>query len=54
MANGKHMGKVLIEVRKEEDKEATENVVKVIPKTFLLPMKSYILTGGKFLAIIIN
>lgn len=45
MANGKHMGKVLIEIRKE-DEEIEKNLVKVIPKTQLLPQKSYILTGG--------
>ena len=44
MANGKHMGKVLIEIRKEDDTE--KNVVKVIPKTNLLPQKTYIVTGG--------
>jgi len=46
MANGKHMGKVLIEVRKEDDLEMKQNIVKVIPKVVLIPIKSYILTGG--------
>ena len=40
------MGKVLIEIRKEEDTEIQKNVVKVIPKTGLLPQKCYIVTGG--------
>lgn len=46
MANGKHMGKVLIEIRKEEDVELKQNIVKVIPKITLIPTKTYILTGG--------
>lgn len=46
MANGKHMGKVLIEVRKEDDTELKSNIVKVIPKTVLNPLKTYIVTGG--------
>lgn len=46
MANGKHMGKVLIEIRKEDDLEMKQNIVKVIPRITLIPNKSYILTGG--------
>lgn len=44
IGNGKHMGKVLIEIRKEDD--SAKHLVSVMPKTILNPSLCYIITGG--------
>ncbi|XP_075072878.1 fatty acid synthase [Mixophyes fleayi] len=48
MAQGKHIGKVLIKVRDEEVGSACESEVLLpaIPRTSFPPTKSYIITGG--------
>ncbi|XP_063817309.1 fatty acid synthase [Pseudophryne corroboree] len=48
MAQGKHIGKVLIKVRDEEVGSARESEVLLpaIPRTSFPPTKSYIITGG--------
>lgn len=46
MANGKHMGKVLIEVKSEEEATTESALMKVQPRTRFNPLKSYIVTGG--------
>uniref|UniRef100_A0A6P7G8W5 Fatty acid synthase n=1 Tax=Diabrotica virgifera virgifera TaxID=50390 RepID=A0A6P7G8W5_DIAVI len=49
MASGKHIGKVLLQIREEEPKTATRPAVKTvsaIPRTYMDPEKSYILVGG--------
>ena len=45
MAGGKHMGKVLIEIRKEEETGGSA-MINVVPRTSCNPTKSYIVTGG--------
>jgi len=50
MASGKHIGKVVIKVRDEEDgKKAVQpkaRLINAIPRTYMHPEKSYILVGG--------
>ncbi|XP_062142806.1 fatty acid synthase [Drosophila sulfurigaster albostrigata] len=50
MASGKHIGKVVIKVRDEEDgKKALlpkSRLINAIPRTYMHPEKSYILVGG--------
>lgn len=53
MANGKHIGKVLIKIRPEEAVDergvvniATDTKLPAIPRTVFLSTKSYIITGG--------
>ena len=43
MANGKHIGKVLIQV---QDEHAATNTYEALPKSFFSREKSYIITGG--------
>lgn len=45
MASGKHMGKVLIEI-KDEQSDNPNTKIEVMPKTRFNPTKTYILTGG--------
>ncbi|XP_017858729.1 PREDICTED: fatty acid synthase [Drosophila arizonae] len=50
MASGKHIGKVVIKVRDEEDGKKTvlpkPRLINAIPRTYMHPEKSYILVGG--------
>ncbi|XP_015782525.1 fatty acid synthase isoform X2 [Tetranychus urticae] len=47
MANGKHMGKVLIKMREEsEDARTSTRLYPCIARTYFQPDKSYIITGG--------
>lgn len=49
MATGKHIGKVVIKLREEEQTKVTQTVPKTvaaIPKTYMNPEKSYIIIGG--------
>uniref|UniRef100_A0A8C5Q5P7 Fatty acid synthase n=1 Tax=Leptobrachium leishanense TaxID=445787 RepID=A0A8C5Q5P7_9ANUR len=48
MAQGKHIGKVLIKVRDEEGEaqNGTDVLLPAIPRTSFPPAKSYIITGG--------
>lgn len=51
MASGKHIGKVLLKIKDEEDKARGQQVTKgktvtAIPKTYMNPDKSYVLVGG--------
>lgn len=49
MAQGKHIGKVLVEVRKEEEQKccmATEMKLDAMTRTACDPYKTYIITGG--------
>ncbi|XP_030383066.1 fatty acid synthase [Scaptodrosophila lebanonensis] len=50
MASGKHIGKVVIKVRDEEDGHKTllpkPRLINAIPRTYMHPEKSYILIGG--------
>lgn len=48
MTTGKHIGKVLIQIRKEENEVATSlsRTISAIPKIYFNPRKSYIITGG--------
>ncbi|KAK9502678.1 hypothetical protein O3M35_011399 [Rhynocoris fuscipes] len=50
MATGKHIGKVLLKIRDEEEnkvvKKPSPNLVPAVPRTYLNPDKSYVLVGG--------
>lgn len=49
MASGKHKGKVVIKLREEESRKSLYPAVKTvnaIPRTYMDPLKSYILVGG--------
>ncbi|XP_014250609.1 fatty acid synthase-like isoform X2 [Cimex lectularius] len=50
MASGKHIGKVLLEIKKEECEKVVKNVkpqvVTALPKTYMNPDKSYVILGG--------
>uniref|UniRef100_A0A1I8NSS5 Fatty acid synthase n=1 Tax=Stomoxys calcitrans TaxID=35570 RepID=A0A1I8NSS5_STOCA len=50
MASGKHIGKVVIKVKDEEEGrkvlKASPRLVNAIPRTYMHPEKSYILCGG--------
>ncbi|XP_030383313.1 fatty acid synthase [Scaptodrosophila lebanonensis] len=48
MASGKHIGKVVIKVRNEEQQDALPKtrLINAIPRTYMHPEKSYILVGG--------
>ncbi|KAG8446408.1 hypothetical protein GDO86_014021 [Hymenochirus boettgeri] len=46
MAQGKHIGKVLIKVRNEREDSASDILLSAIPRTSFPPTKSYIITGG--------
>lgn len=48
LASGKHKGKVLIEIRREEDQTIASptRTISAIPKIFFNPQKSYLITGG--------
>ncbi|CAJ0958991.1 unnamed protein product [Ranitomeya imitator] len=46
MAQGKHIGKVLIKVREEGSAYDSETFLPAIPRTSFPPTKSYIITGG--------
>ncbi|XP_073540254.1 fatty acid synthase [Phyllobates terribilis] len=46
MAQGKHIGKVLIKVRDEGSAHDSETFLPAIPRTSFPPTKSYIITGG--------
>lgn len=45
MASGKHIGKVLLKIRNEEQ-DKTPKVVEAIPRTYMDSEKSYVLVGG--------
>lgn len=49
MASGKHIGKVLLQIRKDEGAKIVKPVpkkVSAIPRTYMNPDKTYILVGG--------
>ncbi|EDW02934.1 fatty acid synthase [Drosophila grimshawi] len=48
MASGKHIGKVIIKVRNEEEQSAVpkQRLINAIPRTYMHPEKSYIVVGG--------
>uniref|UniRef100_A0A8C5H966 Fatty acid synthase n=1 Tax=Gouania willdenowi TaxID=441366 RepID=A0A8C5H966_GOUWI len=46
MAQGKHIGKVLLQVRSEEKSSAAPLVFPAMCRTFFSPSQSYIITGG--------
>lgn len=49
MASGKHVGKVILKIRDEENQKVVapkKLVVKALPRTALHPLKSYVVTGG--------
>ncbi|KAG5885209.1 hypothetical protein JTB14_012232 [Gonioctena quinquepunctata] len=49
MASGKHIGKVLLQIREEESRKTQRPAVKTvgaIPRTYMDPEKSYVLVGG--------
>ncbi|XP_063382180.1 fatty acid synthase-like [Cydia fagiglandana] len=48
MSMGKHIGKVLIRVRKEEpvSKTTTKQLLPAIPRVYMHPRKSYVVIGG--------
>lgn len=49
MATGKHIGKVLLQIRKDEGAKIVKPVpkkVSAIPRTYMNPDKTYILVGG--------
>ncbi|XP_052131364.1 fatty acid synthase-like [Frankliniella occidentalis] len=49
MASGKHIGKVLLQIRKDEGAKVVKPVPKLvsaIPRTYMNPDKTYILVGG--------
>lgn len=49
MATGKHIGKVVLKIRNEEDKKVfvpSKRLVKAVPRTVMHPLKTYIVTGG--------
>ncbi|XP_057664642.1 fatty acid synthase [Diorhabda carinulata] len=49
MASGKHIGKVLLQIREEESRDIRRPVIKTvsaIPRTYMDPEKSYVLVGG--------
>ncbi|KAG8507553.1 Fatty acid synthase [Galemys pyrenaicus] len=50
MAQGKHIGKVVVQVREEEPQETLKGVkpslMSAVSKTFCPPHKSYVITGG--------
>ncbi|CAG9862121.1 unnamed protein product [Phyllotreta striolata] len=49
MASGKHIGKVLLQIREEESRVTQRPAVKTvnaIPRTYMDPEKSYVLVGG--------
>ncbi|TMW54903.1 hypothetical protein DOY81_000136, partial [Sarcophaga bullata] len=50
MASGKHIGKVVVKIRDEEDGRKTlkpsVRLVNAIPRTYMHPEKSYIIVGG--------
>ncbi|KAL1129219.1 hypothetical protein AAG570_013748 [Ranatra chinensis] len=49
MAAGKHMGKVVLEIKKEtneKDSMLTPQSVSAVPRTYMNPDKSYIIIGG--------
>ncbi|KAF6202923.1 hypothetical protein GE061_003330 [Apolygus lucorum] len=50
MASGKHIGKVVIKVKQEEEnklvKDCRPQCIAAIPKTYMNPDKSYIVVGG--------
>lgn len=49
MASGKHIGKVVIKVRDEKKQKITKptpKLISAIPRTYLLPDKTYIIVGG--------
>ncbi|KAH8377960.1 hypothetical protein KR093_008108 [Drosophila rubida] len=48
MASGKHIGKVVVKVRNEEQQAALPKprLINAIPRTYMHPEKSYILIGG--------
>lgn len=48
LSAGKHRGKVLIEIRKEEEQILTSlpRTISAIPKLYFDPSKSYLITGG--------
>uniref|UniRef100_T1J426 Fatty acid synthase n=1 Tax=Strigamia maritima TaxID=126957 RepID=T1J426_STRMM len=46
MAAGKHIGKVLIKIRDEDDKSLVSSNTLALPKAYCHPEKSYIIVGG--------
>uniref|UniRef100_A0A224X4N0 Fatty acid synthase n=1 Tax=Panstrongylus lignarius TaxID=156445 RepID=A0A224X4N0_9HEMI len=50
MASGKHIGKVLLKIRDEEEdkvvKNPVTNLVPAVPRTYMNPDKSYVIVGG--------
>lgn len=48
LATGKHIGKVILEIKNGEETEnnSTLGVVPAIPKTYMNPKKSYVVLGG--------
>nr|XP_022904132.1 fatty acid synthase isoform X2 [Onthophagus taurus] len=49
MASGKHIGKVILKIRDEENRgpqQPKQKLVTAIPKTYMHPDKSYLLVGG--------
>nr|ARI45075.1 fatty acid synthase [Leptinotarsa decemlineata] len=49
MASGKHIGKVLLQIREEESRKTQRPATKTvgaIPRTYMDPEKSYVLVGG--------
>ncbi|KAG7205432.1 hypothetical protein KM043_007425 [Ampulex compressa] len=49
LATGKHIGKVVLKIREEEERRVVQPVPKIvaaIPRTYMNPEKSYILVGG--------
>jgi fatty acid synthase len=49
MATGKHIGKVVLKVRDEEDERIVvpkPHLVSAVPRTYINPDKSYILIGN--------
>lgn len=49
MASGKHIGKVLLQIREEESRDTRRpatKTVSAIPRTYMDPEKSYVLVGG--------
>lgn len=49
MATGKHIGKVLLKIRDEEEAKVIstpkQNLIQAIPRTYFNPEKSYIILG---------
>ncbi|XP_066156912.1 fatty acid synthase [Euwallacea fornicatus] len=49
MASGKHIGKVLLQIREEEDRSTQQPALKTvpaIPRSYMNPEKTYVLVGG--------